>query len=62
MLYFGAEVTGKYALTQHLTAIFFIDLDQLAGDAADNPRVSLKGSPEQFIAGLGLSYKVAVEP
>jgi|SRR5271166_2410680 len=62
LLYLGGEVTGKYAFTQRLTGKFFVDFDQLAGDAADNPRVSLRGSAEQVFAGLGLSYQVAVEP
>jgi outer membrane protein len=58
----GAEVTGKYMVTEQLAAKFFIDGNRLTGDAADSPHVSLRGSPEQFTAGIGASYKFAVQP
>lgn len=58
----GAEITGKYDLTKELSGKFFLDYNQLEGDAADNPRVSLRGTAEQFIAGFGASYKFAVQP
>jgi outer membrane protein len=58
----GAEVTGKYMITEQLAAKFFIDYNQLIGDAADSPHVSIRGSAEQFIAGIGASYKFAVQP
>jgi outer membrane protein len=58
----GVEMTGKYMLTEQLAAKFFIDYNQLIGDAADSPHVSLRGSAEQFIAGIGASYKFAIQP
>ncbi len=58
----GAELTGKYDWTKQISAKFFLDYNQLVGDAADNPRVSLRGTAEQFIAGFGASYKFAVQP
>jgi MipA family protein len=58
----GAEVTGKYMLTEQLAAKFFVDYNQLTGDAADSPHVSLRGSAEQLITGIGASYKFAVQP
>jgi outer membrane protein len=58
----GAEMTGKYMMTEQLAAKFFIDYNQLIGDAADSPHVSLRGSAEQIIAGIGASYKFAVKP
>ena len=58
----GAEVTGKYMVNEQLSAKFFIDYNQLMGDAADSPHVSLRGSAEQFIAGIGASYKFAIQP
>jgi outer membrane protein len=58
----GAEVTGRYMVSEQLTAKFFIDGNRLIGDAADSPHVSLRGSAEQFIAGIGASYKFAVQP
>ncbi|MGA7328712.1 MAG: MipA/OmpV family protein [Rhodomicrobium sp.] len=62
LLYAGAELTGKYDWTSRFSTKFFLDYDQLVGDAADNPRVSLRGSSDQFIAGVGASYKVAIDP
>jgi MipA family protein len=58
----GAEVTGKYMVTEQLAAKFYIDYNQLTGDAADSPHVSQRGSAEQLIAGIGASYKFAVQP
>jgi MipA family protein len=58
----GVELTSKYMLTEQLSAKVFIDYNQLIGDAADSPHVSLRGSAEQFIAGIGASYKFAVQP
>lgn len=58
----GAEITGNYDLTKRLSGKFFVDYNQLAGDAADNPRVSLRGTAEQLIAGFGASYKFAIQP
>ncbi|MGC2600129.1 MAG: MipA/OmpV family protein [Rhodomicrobium sp.] len=62
LLYVGAELTGKYDWTSRFSTKFFLDYDQLAGDAADNPQVSLRGTSDQFIAGLGASYKIATDP
>ncbi len=58
----GAELTGKYEWTRQLSSKFFLDYNQLVGDAADNPRVSLRGTSEQFIIGVGGSYKFAIQP
>ena len=62
LLLAGLEITGKYDWTRQLTTKFFVDYNQLAGDAADNTRVSLRGSPEQFIAGIGATYKFTIQP
>ena len=58
----GAELFGKYDWTKTISGKFFFDYNQLAGDAANNPRVSLRGATEQFIAGFGASYKFSVQP
>ena len=58
----GAELTAKYDWTRRLSSKFFFDVNELAGDAADNPRVSQRGATEQFIAGIGGAYKFAVQP
>ena len=57
----GAEITGKYDWSKEISAKFFIDYNQLMGDAADSPRVNLKGSAEQVIVGVGATYKFAIE-
>jgi outer membrane protein len=58
----GAEFTGQYDWTAQITTKVYIDYNQLMGDAADSPRVSLKGSSEQVILGVGATYKFAVQP
>ncbi len=58
----GAELTSKYEWTKQLSTRFFIDYTQLVGDAADSPHVATRGSAEQVIAGVGGSYKFAIEP
>jgi len=56
----GGEFTSKYDLTSALSAKFFLDYNQLLGDAADSPRVNLKGATEQVIVGIGCSYKFTI--
>ena len=58
----GVELTGKYDWTRDLSAKFFIDYNQLLGDAADAPKVSVRGASEQLVAGVGASFKFAVQP
>jgi outer membrane protein len=58
----GLELTGKYDWTRELSAKFYIDYNQLLGDAADTPKVSVRGASDQFVAGVGASYKFAVQP
>ena len=58
----GAELTSRYDVTAQMTAKLFIDYTQLVGDAADNPRVSLRGSPEQVTLGVGATYKFTAQP
>jgi outer membrane scaffolding protein for murein synthesis (MipA/OmpV family) len=57
----GAEITGKYDWTKNISAKFFIDYNQLMGDAANSPRVNLRGGSEQVIVGIGATYKFAIE-
>ncbi len=58
----GAELTGKYDLSRQVSTKFFLDFNELVGDAADNPRVSQRGASDQFVAGVGASYKFAIQP
>ncbi|MGO9543580.1 MAG: MipA/OmpV family protein [Rhodomicrobium sp.] len=62
LMYAGAELTGKYEWTKQVSTKFFVDYNELTGDAADSPHVAVRGSAEQFIAGVGGSYKFAIEP
>jgi MipA family protein len=57
----GAEFTGKYDWTPRVSTRFFLDYNQLLGDAADSPRVNSKGAPEQVIFGVGATYRFAIE-
>ncbi len=58
----GAEFTGRYDWTAQIATKFYVDYNQLMGDAADSPRVALKGSSEQVILGVGATYKFAIQP
>jgi outer membrane protein len=58
----GAELTGKYDWTRQISTKFFVDFNELMGDAADSPHVNLKGSTEQIIVGVGASYSFAIHP
>jgi outer membrane protein len=58
----GAELTSKYDWTPTVSTRFFLDYNQLMGDAADSPRVAFKGASEQVVVGLGATYKFTIEP
>jgi outer membrane protein len=57
----GAELTGNYDWTSKISTKFYMDYSRLAGDAADSPRVDLRGSADQYAIGLGLSYKLSIQ-
>ena len=57
----GAEFTGVYDWTKTISTKVFVDYNQLMGDAADSPRVNLKGSTDQVTVGVGASYKFTIE-
>ena len=54
----GAELTGKYDWSRQVSTKVFFDINELVGDAADNPRATVRGTPEQFVLGIGGSYKL----
>ena len=58
---FTREFAERAAAAKYDALILTVD-NQLIGDAADSPHVSLRGSAEQLIAGVGASYKFAVQP
>ncbi len=57
----GAEFTSKYDWTSRVSTRFFLDYNQIVGDAADSPRVNARGAAEQVIMGVGATYRFAIE-
>lgn len=57
LLSFGAGANAIMPLNRSLTLIGFAGYDRLTGDAADAPLVQQRGSPNQFSAGMFLSYR-----
>ncbi len=57
----GAQLTGEYDWTQKISTKFFVKYDELVGDAADSPRVDVRGNASQVSVGVGASYKLSVE-
>jgi outer membrane protein len=57
----GAEFTGTYDWSREFSTKLFADYSSLVGDAADSPRVNLRGSVDQFTVGIGASYKLSVD-
>ena len=53
----GVDATVRYNLTERISLRAFAEWNRLTGDAADNPLVQLRGSEDQFQAGVGAAYK-----
>ena len=51
-------LTAIYPVTDRLSLVALTAYSRLLGDAADSPLVRDEGSPNQFVAGLFLSYKI----
>jgi MipA family protein len=47
----------RYAWTKHIDTEVFGEYERLLGSSAKAPLVRQRGSANQFVAGLGLSYK-----
>ncbi|MEM1133281.1 MAG: MipA/OmpV family protein [Pseudomonadota bacterium] len=52
----GLDLTFAKPLNQRFAIFFFANYDRLVGDIADSPLVQERGSENQFMAGLFLSY------
>jgi outer membrane scaffolding protein for murein synthesis (MipA/OmpV family) len=52
----GAGAQVRYQITPRWEAHAYIEYDRLLGDAAASPLVEQRGSPNQFLFGLGASY------
>jgi outer membrane protein len=53
---YGAGAQLAYAWTPQWASTVFVEYERLAGDAADSPLVSLRGSRNQIQVGTGLTY------
>ena len=53
----GVDATVRYNITERISLRAFAEWNRLTGDAADNPLVRLRGSEDQFEAGVGAAYK-----
>jgi outer membrane scaffolding protein for murein synthesis (MipA/OmpV family) len=51
-------LTGVYSLTERISLVALAGYSRLLDEAADSPLVKDEGSPNQFAAGLFLSYKL----
>jgi len=57
----GLEVAGNYDWTKEITTKVFFDYSRLVGDAADSPRVDVRGAADQVLVGVGASYKFSFQ-
>ena len=53
---FGAGAFTRYKLSPEWTTSAFIDYNRLSGDPGDSPVITTRGSPDQVMVGVGLSY------
>ena len=53
---YGAGTFAKYKLSPEWTTQAFFNYEHLTGSAGDSPVISARGSREQYMVGLGLSY------
>ena len=53
---YGANAYTKYMLSPSWAASAFVDYQRLSGSADDSPIINVRGSHEQYMVGLGLSY------
>jgi outer membrane protein len=52
----GVDATARYSVNERLSLRAFAEWNRLTGDAADSPIVRLRGSEDQWQAGVGASY------
>jgi MipA family protein len=52
----GVDATARYYVNERLSVRAFAEWNRLVGDAADSPIVRLRGSENQWQAGIGASY------
>ncbi|MFZ3309978.1 MAG: MipA/OmpV family protein [Xanthobacteraceae bacterium] len=59
---YGAGTQLQYAFNETWTAHAFVEYQRLTDSAADSPLVTQRGSPNQFIYGLGATYSFNMHP
>jgi outer membrane protein len=57
---YGAGAQAIYAWTPQWSSNVFIEYERLAGDVANSPLVTLRGSRDQLQFGTGLTYSFSV--
>jgi MipA family protein len=53
---YGAGAKARYLWTQQWGTHVFVEYERLAGDAKNSPLVALRGSPDQWMFGAGVTY------
>lgn len=57
---YGAGAQARYVFTPQWASHFFVEYERLAGDAANSPLVTQRGSRDQVQVGLGVTYSFNV--
>lgn len=57
LLSYGAGAVTIVPITQTVSTTLFVSYERLSGDAADSPLVQERGSENQGVAGVALTYK-----
>lgn len=53
---YGANAFVRAKLSESWTAQAFVDYQHLTGSAGDSPVITSRGTPEQYMVGVGISY------
>jgi outer membrane protein len=56
----GLGAQARYVWSPQWTTYTYLEYQRLAGDAADSPLVSQRGSPNQIQVGMGVTYSFDV--
>jgi MipA family protein len=59
---YGAGTQTEYFINPQWAAHAFVEYERLTGSAADSPLVTQRGSPNQFMFGLGATYSFNMHP
>jgi len=59
---YGAGGQVEYLLNRHWSILGFVEYQRLTDSAADSPLVTMRGSPDQFMFGVGATYSFAMRP